>query len=273
MLRAAVKHGISNALSTRTGFEVWDFDITEEQPSPGTTVVGIKYRYHPSLTFVATIEATADEGGQPAYRITAEAVPGEVGQKEQVSLSGRSELFAAVERWTARIEEELYARPLNRVLAAQQKAISYLEKHLLDIPDNRMTRERVDEYRRRLRRLQTAVVAIRARPGEPAAVATERAEAVREEFECLHTRVEVLGERSFLHAVLVRLVKYFWDDENLRIVEAGSRAAQDFLRKQEQASAPAASPAPAAATTAKAPAPGGKPGPVTSLYKPIRPRR
>jgi hypothetical protein len=30
-------------------------------------------------------------------------------------------------------------------------------------------------------------------------------------------------------------VKHFWDDENLRIVEAGSRAAQEFLREQEEA--------------------------------------
>jgi len=269
MLRAAVKHGISSALSSRTGFEVWDFEITVEQPSADTTVVAIRYRYHPGLSFNVTIEATPDESGVPTYRISAETVPGEVGQTEKLSLAGRSELFAAVERWTDRIEEELYARPLNRVLEAQQRAIAYLEKHLLDIPDDRMTRDRIDEYRGRLRRLQTAVVAILARPGEPAAAAAERAEAVRREFECLHARVEVLGERSFLHAVLVRLVKYFWDDENLRIVEAGSRAAQEFLRRREQAAASVECPAPAATQPVAA----TKPGSATSLYKPIRPRK
>ncbi|MCK6462039.1 MAG: hypothetical protein L6Q95_19325, partial [Planctomycetes bacterium] len=229
MLRAAIKHGITKALSTRTGFEVWDFEIKEEQPSPERVTIDIRYRYQPGLSFRAAIAAKGEEGKVPTYEITAEAVPGEVGEKEMLLLAGRHELCTAIERWTSRIEEELSARPSNRVLQAQEKAISYLEKHLLDIPDQRLTRERIQEYRRRLDRLEAAVIELRApRDGGNSA----RAEAVRQEFASLRTRLEVLGERSFLHAVLVRLVMYFWDDENLRIVEAGSRAAQDFLTDQ-----------------------------------------
>ncbi len=39
MLRAAIKHGISKALSSSAGFEVWDFEIKEEQPSPDRVTV------------------------------------------------------------------------------------------------------------------------------------------------------------------------------------------------------------------------------------------
>ncbi len=231
MLRAAIKHGITKALSTRAGFEVWDFEIKEEQPSPDRVTIDIQYRYQPGLRFHAAITARSAEGKVPTYEITAEAVPGEVGEKDVLLLAGRHELCTAIERWTSRIEEELSARPSNRVLQAQEKAISYLEKHLLDIPDQRLTRERILEYRRRLDRLEAAVIELRApRDGGNGA----RAEAVRQEFACLRTRLEVLGERSFLHAVLVRLVMYFWDDENLRIIEAGSRAAQDFLKDQDR---------------------------------------
>jgi hypothetical protein len=231
MLRAAIKHGISKALSTSAGFEVWDFDIKEEQPSPERATVEIRYRYHPGLYFNAAIVAMGEEGQVPTYEISAEAVPGEVGEKETLRLAGRQELFKAIERWTTRIEEELSARPSNRVLAAQQKAIAYLEKHLLDIPDAGLTREQIIEYRRRLERLEAAVIELRA-PKKDLANGS-RADAVRQEFAALRSRLEVLGERSFLHAVLVRLVKYFWDDENLRIIEAGSRAAQDFLRDED----------------------------------------
>lgn len=230
MLRAAIKHGITKALSTRAGFEVWDFEIKEEQPSPERVTIDIRYRYQPGLCFNAAITARSAEGKVPTYEITAEAVPGEVGEKDALLLAGRQELCTAIERWTSRIEEELSARPSNRVLQAQEKAISYLEKHLLDIPDQRLTRERIQEYRRRLDRLEAAVIELRA----PRDTNGARAETIRQEFACLRTRLEVLGERSFLHAVLVRLVKYFWDDENLRIIEAGSRAAQDFLKDQDR---------------------------------------
>jgi hypothetical protein len=231
MLRAAIKHGISKALSTRAGFEVWDFEIKEEQPSPDRVTIDIRYRYQPGLCFAAVIAAKGVEGKVPTYEISAEAVPGEVGEKDVLLLAGRHELFTAIERWTTRIEEELSARPSNRVLGAQQKAISYLEKHLLAIPDHRLTREQIHEYLRRLDRLEAAVIELRAPRNEHGNGA--RAETVQQEFACLRSRLEVLGERSFLHAVLVRLVKYFWDDENLRIIEAGSRAAQDFLKDQE----------------------------------------
>jgi len=231
MLRAAIKHGISKALSSSAGFEVWDFEIKEEQPSLDRVTIEIRYRYQPSLFFTAAIDAKSVAGQVPTYEISAEAVPGEVGEKETLALAGRQELFKAIERWTGRIEEELSARPSNRVLAAQQKAISYLEKHLLDIPDQRLTREQIAEYRHRLERLEAAVIEIRAPRKD--GVHDARADAVRQEFASLRSRLEVLGERSFLHAVLVRLVKYFWDDENLRIVEAGSRAAQDFLRDED----------------------------------------
>jgi hypothetical protein len=244
MLRAAIKHGITKALSTRTGFEVWDFEIREEQPSPDRVTIDIRYRYQPGLSFRAAIAAKGEEGKVPTYEITAEAVPGEVGEKEMLLLAGRHELCTAIERWTSRIEEELSARPSNRVLQAQEKAISYLEKHLLDIPDQRLTRERIQEYRRRLDRLEAAVIELRApRDGGN----TARADVVRQEFASLRTRLEVLGERSFLHAVLVRLVMYFWDDENLRIVEAGSRAALDFLTDQDRSLAAARAEAPVAA--------------------------
>jgi hypothetical protein len=232
MLRAAIKHGITKALSTRAGFEVWDFEIREEQPSADRVTIDIRYRYQPGLSFRAAIVAKGAEGKVPTYEITAEAVPGEVGDREMLLLAGRHELCVAIERWTSRIEEELSARPSNRVLAAQEKAISYLEKHLLDIPDQRLTRERIRECKRRLDRLEAAVVELRA-PRDGGSSGT-RADAIRQEFACLRTRLEVLGERSFLHAVLVRLVMYFWDDENLRIVEAGSRAAQDFLKDEDR---------------------------------------
>ncbi len=252
MLRAAIKHGISKALSSSAGFEVWDFEIKEEQPSPDRVTVEIRYRYQPSLFFTAAITARSVGGQVPTHEISAEAVPGEVGEKEALALAGRQELFKAIERWTGRIEEELSARPSNRVLAAQQKAISYLEKHLLDIPDQRLTRDQIVEYRRRLERLEGAVIEIRA-PRKENANGT-RAEVVRQEFAALRSRLEVLGERSFLHAVLVRLVKYFWDDENLRIVEAGSRAAQDFLRDDDHPLAQAErAPAPLAARAASKP--------------------
>lgn len=231
MLRAAIKHGISKALSSSAGFEVWDFEIREEQPSQDKVTIEIRYRYHPGLCFFAAITARSVDGNVPTYEISAEAVPGEVGEKEMLVLAGRQELCTAIERWTMRIEEELSARPSNRVMAAQQKAIAYLEKHLLDIPDQHLTREQITEYRRRLERLEAAVIEIRA-PKKDHSNGT-RAEAVRQEFASLRSRLEVLGERSFLHAVLVRLVKYFWDDENLRIIEAGSRAAQDFLKDQD----------------------------------------
>jgi hypothetical protein len=230
MLRAAIKHGITKALSTRAGFEVWDFEIREEQPSPDRVTIDIRYRYQPGLCFRAEIAAKGEDGKVPTYEITAEAVPGEVGDRERLLLAGRHEMCTAIERWTSRIEEELSARPSNRVLAAQEKAISYLEKHLLDIPEQRLTRERILEYGRRLDRLEVAVIELRASRDPSGA----RADAVKQEFACLRTRLEVLGERSFLHAVLVRLVMYFWDDENLRIVEAGSRAAQDFLRHDDR---------------------------------------
>ncbi len=256
MLRAAIKHGISKALATSAGFEVWDFDIKEEQPSPERATVEIRYRYHPGLYFTAAITAVGEEGQVPTYEISAEAVPGEVGQKETLRLAGRQELFKAIERWTTRIEEELSARPSNRVLAAQQKAIVYLEKHLLDIPDAGLTREQITEYRRRLERLEAAVVEIRV----PKKDHTNGADAVRQEFAALRSRLEVLGERSFLHAVLVRLVKYFWDDENLRIIEAGSRAAQDFLRDEDHPlSAMPKSETPVAARAAAKPPPPAAP--------------
>jgi len=252
MLRAAIKHGITRALSTRAGFEVWDFEIREEQPSAEKVTIEIKYRYQPGLFFKAAIVGKSEDGKVPTYEITAEAVPGEVGDREALLLAGRHELCTAIERWTSRIEEELSARPSNRVLAAQEKAISYLEKHLLDIPDQRLTRERIQEYQRRLDRLESAVIELRA-PREGAN--GTRADEVRQEFACLRTRLEVLGERSFLHAVLVRLVMYFWDDENLRIIEAGSRAAQDFLTDQDRPLSGARSQASSAARPAPPPEP------------------
>jgi len=251
MLRAAIKHGISKALSTRAGFEVWDFEIKEEQPSADRVSIEIRYRYQPGLWFSAVITAKSEEGRIPTHEITAESVPGEVGEKEVLLLASRHELYTAIERWTTRIEEELSARPSNRVLAAQQKAIAYLEKHLLDIPDQRLTRESILVYRQRLDRLEAAVIELRA----PRKDGTngERAEAVRQEFACLRTRLEVLGERSFLHAVLVRLVKHFWDDENLRIIEAGSRAAQAFLKDQDHSLATARAETPVPATRSAPP--------------------
>ena len=229
MLTAAVKQGISRALSTHPGFEVWDFDMREDQTSEGKTTLSIRYRYHPGLLLVATVSPRATHGGTPDYDIGVEVVPGSMRHKESFAVAGRKDLFDAIERWAGRIEEELFARPINRVLEAQQKALHFLQQHLLELPDQRMSAEHIRDYRARLDRLESAVIELRAGEGGDGEYRDARTVEIRDEFECLRQRVEILGERSFFHAVLVRLVKYFWDDENLRIVEAGSRAAQEFL--------------------------------------------
>jgi len=193
--------------------------------------VDIRYRYRPGFLFQAIFSPTGDSPRD--FAMAVEAVPGELGDREAFPVHTLAELYRAIERWTGRLEEELVARPKNRVLVAQQKAIAYLEKHLPDIPDRALTAEQIREYRRRLERLEAAVLELRAPVGSEDY--DQRSLEIREEFDCLRRHIEVLGERSFFHAVLVRLVKYFWDEENLRLVEAGSRAAQQFLGNRHRA--------------------------------------
>ena len=234
MLRAAVKHGISKALSSHRGFEVWDFDIKQESVEGGVTSLEIHFRYHTKFHIRASIAGRSPDRSRPEYDMAVEVVPGELAHKEAFGLTTLDEFYAAIARWTARLEDELLARSVNRVLAVQQKAINYLEKHLPELEDKRMSPCRVREYRKRLENLEQAVIDLRAGDGEDRA---ERENEIHGEFESLRNRVEVLGEKSFFHAVLVRLVKYFWDAENLRLVEEGSEAAQQFLGDRRAKSA------------------------------------
>jgi len=252
MLRAAIKHGISEALSASPGFEVADFDIQQTGTLEEGIRLEIRYRYEADFRFVATfsgidddnedsfgtveigadmpgneqiLELTHDEA-RAEHEIEIEVFPGELTGRDAFTVWSCDELGECIRAWTSRLDEELLALAENKVIIAQHKALAQLRKHLANVPDKRMTRQRIELYRRRLDQLETTVLALRAGDADDP---EERAEEIREEFDSLRDRVAALSERSFLEAVLVRLVKYFWDDENLRIVEGASRAAEELF--------------------------------------------
>lgn len=218
MLRAAIKYGVSEALSVRPGFEVWDFDLVEKQEEDSVTL-RITYRYHRGCTFKAIFEPVEVAGGLPRYSISVEHTPGEIRQVDRFELEGRHELFDALERWTGCLEEELLSRTSSAVLGAQRKALAKLDKHVQDLPQVPIQPDHAAMYRERLDTLEDAIV--RLHPDDE--------EDVREEFDSLRERVGFLDERSFFRAVLVRLIRYFWDERNLQLVSAGQQAAEEFL--------------------------------------------
>ena len=129
MLRAAVKHGISRALSAHRGFEVWDFDIKQENEE-GTASLELRYRYHRKFLFRATIEPRSPDRSRPEYEMAVEVVPGELGHRESFELSTLGELYAAIERWTGRLEGEL----LLRLVGACEPAPAFVVERTDDPP-------------------------------------------------------------------------------------------------------------------------------------------
>jgi hypothetical protein len=221
MLRDSIKHAISRALSAPAGVEIWDFDTREETAPGGGVVIEMRYRYHPDCIFKATFSAaTADGGGAPG--IVTEAMPGELLRRETGAAATLTELCGQIETWAGRLGDELAARSASRLLAAQQKALMSLGRHLRDLPDRALGKQQAADYRKRLGALERAVLALHT----PDATSTAR---IRAEFAGLADRAGAMGERSFLQAVLVRLVQHFWDEERLGLAEAGARAARDFL--------------------------------------------
>jgi hypothetical protein len=218
MLRASIKYGVSEALSVRPGFEVWDFELSEKKDGEATTLL-ITYRYHRGCTFKATFTKRESEGSAPNYDIVVDHTPGEIQQRETYTIDARSDLFDAIERWTSCLEEELLSRSSSAVLSAQRKALSSLEVQVRNLPQTPITDEDAAIYGERLERLEGVLLKLN----------PDQEEEIRDEFECLRERVFMLDERSFFHAVLVRLIRYFWDERNLKLVEEGRAAAEEFL--------------------------------------------
>jgi hypothetical protein len=218
MLRAAIKYGVSEALSVRPGFEVWDFDLQEKQDDDFVTLL-ITYRYHRGCTFKAIFEPVDLDSGLPRYSISVEHRPGEIREVDRFMLEGRHELFDALERWTGCLEEELLSKSSSSVLGAQRRALAKLETHVRELPQVPIQPDHAAMYRERLDTLEDAI--IRLHP--------EDEDDIRDEFDSLRDRVRFFDERSFFRAVLVRLIRYFWDERNLQLVSAGQQAAEDFL--------------------------------------------
>lgn len=230
MLRIAIKYRISEALSAVPGFEVWDFDIKQRKRDDGIWI-DIRYRYQPDLRFTATVttaktfELESDEvlaENDEEIEIATEASPGAILSCDESVLIGLESLYASIEEWACRLEDELVGAVRTRVLSAQQKSLSQLGKHLSQIQDRPTPPDRVRRYRERLARVESVVVELRS----GAADASARADEIRADFERLRMLAGVLNERSFLNAVLVRLVKHLWDEETLGLIDGVGLATQ-----------------------------------------------
>ena len=243
MLRESIKHGISEALSAHPGFEVWDFDLRQSRRE-GEVKLEIRYRYHDEFVFRACLKARAGEvmalevvgdavghtyaiAEDDGLDINLAAVPGRVEAEDAGEVATLEEFYDAIAAWTVRLDEELAAATANRVRLAQQKALGELGRSVAGLPEGRMDAPRVSRVRERLDALERTVLELRA--GVGVEDADERALEIREEFASLRQRAAILGERHFFQSVLVRLVKYFWDDANLRLVEAAGKAAAGLL--------------------------------------------
>jgi len=180
----------------------------------------IRYRYLTECTFRAVFEPR-EENGLPAYDIDAVSTPGVLMRREQLQAATVEDLYTQIERWTGFLADELIAHRASRVLAAQQKALHALGAHLRDLPDRPLSRARCAEYALRVEKLESAVLEANTDAGGIAAI--------KADFASLRECVGALGERSFLQAVLVRLIQHFWDEQNLRLVEDGNQAATAFL--------------------------------------------
>jgi len=243
MLRESIKHGISEALSAHPGFEVWDFDLRQSRRESEVRLE-VRYRYHDGFVFraslkprlgdVMALEVVGDADGHTyaiaddeGLDVSFEAVPGRLEAEDSGDAESLEALYDAIAAWTVRLDEELAAATANRVRMAQQKALADLGRGVAGLPEGRMAPPRIRRVRERLDALERTVLELLAGPGVDDV--DERAAEIREEFESLKERAAILGERHFFQSVLVRLVKYFWDDENLRLVEAAGTAAASLL--------------------------------------------
>jgi hypothetical protein len=230
MLRIAIKYRISEALSAVSGFEVWDFDIKQRRQDDGVWI-DIRYRYQPEFKFTATVTlaqtfavdsddvvAESDE----EIEITIDAVPGAILGRDGCVLVGLDSLYASIEEWVARLEDELLGTVRTQVLSAQQRSLGQLGKHLEQVQNRPIPPARVRTFRERLTRVEDVVVELRSGIEE----AESRGEEIRADFERLRELAGVLQERDFLNAVLVRLIKHLWDEENLGLIDGVGRATQ-----------------------------------------------
>ena len=226
MLRVSIKYGISEALSSVPGYEVWDFEIKQRDEAEGISLE-IRYRYMPDLHM--RIALTGDEGAisvdlesndieLAVPSIAIEAVPGALNGREAHTVASLDDLYECIAAWAGRLDVELAASVRTRVLSAQQKAISRLGESLKGIPDRPISQPRVQSYRTRLERVEAVVVELRGKDD------AARIEEIHEDFESLRARAAVLNERDFLYSVLVRLVKHLWDEESLSVVDGVGRA-------------------------------------------------
>ena len=249
MLRTSIKYAISEALSAVDGYEVWDFDLKQCRDGDGICVE-IRYRYDAALRFTAlivegehgdaiTVDLEAEETEfetESQLEIAVEAAPGPVASRESFVVNELEELYGALTQWVARLDEEFAAAAGTRVLTAQQKALTQLGQHLDKVENRPLASDRLHRIRGRLERVEEVVAELRGEDDE------DRRDEIREDFERLHECAELLGERDFLHFVLVRLVKHLWDEDNLRVVEGAPRAMQALFERAAAVARPTSRP-------------------------------
>jgi predicted nucleic acid-binding Zn-ribbon protein len=113
-----------------------------------------------------------------------------------------------MEKWLARLDDEIEALPTVRRLEELAQRISDIEDAIKDLPDTYVTREQADELRRHLDDLEARWTAHMRETEAKAADLEERVSKLHAEIEMLKQVVDTATVRGLARLVAVRVWRY-----------------------------------------------------------------
>jgi hypothetical protein len=234
MLRTAMLNEIRKSISSDKYFEEDDFLITSTKNNNNNYVLQVQYRFDPKFKFIAWIpdhETKKDEYGSMEFKITTQESPGQMGETERYTYSGKSELLSGISSWVGVVQQELLAIPIYRQAAEQREQLEEILSQFESVGDTYFSQEEAQEMKKRLEELEQRIAENLKNTVTDQTELKTKLQNLESDMNALKEKLASHKKRGWAGAVAVRVLEWAKDPINRKVLTSGAEITKDLLLK------------------------------------------
>lgn len=239
-MRPQFRNEIISVVAKSEYFVPEDFSFIFEEGSGtySSHKLVITYVPEPSYIFNAHIprSRTTDSRNSSCWEIKATVSPGEIGTKQDISVTSKEELLGAVSSWLGRMKEDLSATPVARRLDEHAHLIDNLIEQVDSFgnPDDYFTREEANTISEKLESMRSFFEQHLKETSSTKQVYEQRFSDLQKDIDVLKQQLSSLRHKGFVRSLFARLAKWGADPENRKLLSTGFEVVKGFLPKDGQ---------------------------------------
>jgi hypothetical protein len=225
---------VRKAISSNKYFEEDDFLVTSSKNNSNNYVLQIQYRFEPRFKFLAWIpdhETKKDEYGSMEFKITTQESPGQMGETERSTYSGKGELLSGISSWLGAVEQELLAIPIYRQAAEQKEQLEEILTQFESLGDTYFSQEEAQEMKKRLDELEQRIAENLKNTITDQSELKTKLQNLEADMNVLKEKLASHKKRGWAGAVAVRVLEWAKDPVNRKVLTSGAEITKDLLLK------------------------------------------